>query len=98
MKCGRLSGGGACSVAIAKGQATPTTSNSNNGKGGDMKQPKEWTVGELNQFLSHLPDDTKIKLEDADTGWMISKFDIIYKNDDTVKELWFYPSDYSEMN
>lgn len=56
---------------------------------------KEWTVGDLKQMLSLLPDTAKIRLEDADTFWTIKKIDVQFEI--AAQELWFYPSDYSEM-
>lgn len=58
---------------------------------------REWTVAELAQMLSHVPQDAAVKLLDADTEWTISKFDVIHEEIDGKNELWFYPCDYSEM-
>lgn len=57
---------------------------------------QEWTIGELITRLSRYPIDTKVKIEDADTGWVIHKFDAIFDPD--RGELCIHPSDYSEMS
>lgn len=62
-----------------------------------MSTYPEWTAGQLAQMLSHIPPDAKIRLMDADTNWTITKLEVIYENGAGQNELWFYPSDYSEM-
>lgn len=60
-----------------------------------MTSYREWTIGDLAQMLSHLPQEDKVRLLDADTSWTIHLFDVIYEAEQ--HELWFYPSDYSEI-
>lgn len=60
-----------------------------------MNKNEEWTVSKLAQMLSHLPQDARIKLLDADTNWTIPVFQVIFNTKDQT--LWFEPCDYGDM-
>lgn len=65
---------------------------------------KTWTAGELIETLSTLPPTTRVYLEDADTSWIIDKFDIHTGHleagavVDGTKSFLLRPSDYSNIS
>lgn len=56
---------------------------------------RAYTVHGLRLALEGIPDDAKVRIEDADTSWTIPKFTVRYNAKDN--ELWFHPCDYKDM-
>lgn len=60
-----------------------------------MSDERQYTVLGLKLALKDIPDDARVKIEDADTNWTIPKFTIRYDAKDN--ELWLHPCGYSDM-
>ena len=60
-----------------------------------MNDEREYTVLGLKLAIENLPDNAKVRLEDADTNWTIPKFTIRF--DEAANTLWLHPCDYSDM-
>lgn len=56
---------------------------------------KAWTTGELIEHLQMYHPETKLFLVDADTGWTIPKFEVIF--DSVDRDVIINPCDYNEM-